>query len=228
MGVEFHIALIPSRTKITRSGYPGGLPLNPWDDWLRVPMYEAVFASLQRNFEPGFFKGKLAIEIGGSEGTIARMLTYLGASTRIAQNYPQINVEELPYEDESFDVIVLDQVMEHLKHPWLAVTQVKRTLRREGIAICTSVFNYPIHEGRTYGDYYRFSPEGFRVLFEDFKTVTADGWGNANILKLAYNRSDRGPEGLCPSARLEAERARMFDYSDRMNYVMTWIVAQRG
>ncbi len=228
VGIEFQMMpKLKQRGTLAATG-AGGPFMGDSVNWLRIPMYGAIYSSLSKGLGAGFFKGKLAIEIGGSEGTIVRMLQSLGANVQIAPDFPRIDVEKLPYDKESYDVIVLDQTFEHLKHPWVAVEEVRRVLKKDGICICTSVFMYPIHHGGNYGDYYRFSPDGFRAIFEGFKIVSSDGWGSAEVLKLTYNHSDRGPEGTNPITRSEAERSGIYERTDAMNYMMTWCIAQKA
>jgi len=202
--------------------------MEPSVNWLRIPMYRAIHATLSQEFGPDFFRGKLAIEIGASEGTIVRFLKEMGASVQLSPDYPKIDVESLPYQPESYDTVVLDQTLEHLRHPWRAVEQIRRILRKDGLCICTSVFVYPLHHGGNYGDYYRFSPDGFKALFEDYKIISAEGWGNAEVLKITYNHSQRGPEGPSPLSVSDAKSSGIYDYSDSMNFMFTWCIAQKA
>jgi len=227
MGFEFQLTPIPKRKALNGVRSSGVSGMFSSVNWLRIPMYGAIFSILSNQLDSGFFKGKVATEIGGSEGTIVRMLESLGAIVQVAPDYPRIDVENLPYPQDSMDIMILDQIVEHLQHPWRAVEQVKRVLKSDGLCVCTSVFIYPIHHGGNYGDYYRFSPEGFRSLFEDFKIISSDGWGNAEVLRLTYNHSDKGPEGTSPVTKSEAERLGIYNYTDAMNYVMTWCIAQK-
>jgi len=226
VGIELQLMPIPKRRTIPLYRDTSSLPMDDSVNWLRIPMYNSIYSILSKSLGTEFFKGKAAIEIGGSEGTIAKMLRSLGATVQLAPDYPRVDVENLPYKPESCDIIVLDQILEHLRHPWIAAEQVRRVLKKNGLCICTSVFIYPIHHGGNYGDYYRFSPDGFRAIFEEFKIISSDGWGNAEVLRLTYNHSDRGPEGTNPITRSEAERLGIYNHTDAMNYMMTWCIAQ--
>jgi len=193
-------------------------------NWLRVPMYSEMRVTLSRNFGTGQLKGRRAIEIGGSEGTLVRILTGLGAQVEVSPNYPQVDAENLPYANESYDVVVLDQVVEHLEHPWRAVQEMRRVLRPKGICVCTSVFIFPLHigtdsAGNTYGDYYRFSPFGFKALFEGFDILSADGWGNIDAVKMTFDSSQTG-------SSLDDVR-RLYDHSESRNHIVTWCIAQK-
>ncbi len=227
MGLEFQLTPIPRHKATMGSKNAGTSGMNASVNWLRIPMYNAIFSTLSNSLGPEFFRGKVATEIGGSEGTIVKMLESFGATVQVAPDYPRIDAEKLPYAHDSYDIIVLDQIVEHLQHPWRAVDEVRRVLKPNGICVCTSVFIYPIHHGGNYGDYYRFSPDGFKSLFEHFKVISSDGWGNAEVLRLTYNHSDKGPEGTSPVTKAEAERLGIYGYTDSMNYMMTWCIAQK-
>lgn len=226
MGIEFQIKPKPKQKTMPSLGVDMAY-LSPSVNWLRIPMYRSIYSCLTRDFGKDLFKGKSAIEIGGSEGSIKNMLRSMGADVQLAPGYPQLDVEKLPYPADSFDVVVLDQTFEHLKHPWIAVEQIAKVLKKGGVCICTSVFIYPLHHGGDYGDYYRFSPEGFRELFEGFKVVSSEGWGSGEVLKLVYDHSERGPEGTAPVSVAAADRMGIYERSDTMNYIMTWCIVQK-
>ena len=227
-GIELQVMPIPKKRSTTPvSGEVDQTILDSSVNWLRVPMYQAIASSLRNDVGPDYFRSKVAIEVGGSEGTIARTLESLGAAVEVAPNYPAVDVEGLPYRDGSYDVIILDQVFEHLKHPWRAADEIKRVLRPNGLSICTSVFVYPLHKFGVYEDYYRFSPEGLRIIFENFKIVSSEGWGSAQVLRMAYGHSDRGPEGSDPISKHEAKRLGIYEFGDQMNYIMTWCIAKK-
>ncbi|MDG6981183.1 MAG: class I SAM-dependent methyltransferase [Nitrososphaerota archaeon] len=228
LGFEFYLVPIPKATVLR--GQAGQSPLLYGEvNWLRIPMYLGIEKRLQ-GFESSSFEEKKAVELGGSEGTILGMLRERGARTEVAPDYPTVDIENLPYGDGEYDFVVLDQVLEHVRHPWAAVGQVKRVLKQGGICICTSVLVYPIHKGfvGSFGDYYRFSPDGFRALFEGFEIIESDGWGSSEVMKLVYNHSERGPEGSAPISKVDANRGGLYGRTDGMNLLMTWCIARKS
>ncbi|MCX7848444.1 MAG: class I SAM-dependent methyltransferase, partial [bacterium] len=54
------------------------------------------------------------------------------------------------------------------QYPFKAMSEVARVLRPGGVCVITSVMLCPIHAYPS--DYWRFTPEGFRVLLEPFAT----------------------------------------------------------
>jgi len=228
LGLEFYVAPLPKKTA-AQEGATRNRLLDGNVNWLRVPMYSAISEEIANQGRGGLLRGKKAIELGGSEGTLLSALRENGVLTEVAPDYPVIDVEKVPFPDGSYDIILLDQVLEHVKHPWRATQEVHRLLKGEGFCICTSVFVYPIHKGfvGSFGDYYRFSPDGFGSLFEGFKILKSGGWGNAEIMRLVYTHSERGPEGAAPISKQQAKESGLYDYSDGMNYLMTWCIAQK-
>ncbi len=60
------------------------------------------------------------------------------------------DAQQLPFEDGSFDIIVMEQVLEHLSDPFQAFMESKRVLRKGGI-LCIGV-----PDAARYNDYYFF------------------------------------------------------------------------
>ncbi|HGY11000.1 MAG TPA: class I SAM-dependent methyltransferase [Desulfobacterales bacterium] len=92
-------------------------------------------------------------------------------------SYPEYDVLSLPFEDDSFDVIVSDQVLEHVQgNPEKIFDESFRIVRPGGLIIHTTCFINPIHKSP--GDYYRFTPDGLKYLAEK-KGIVRDfgGWG---------------------------------------------------
>lgn len=54
--------------------------------------------------------------------------------------------ERLPIEDDSFDVIICSDVLEHLKVASIAVSEMNRILKKGGVALINFPFLYGLHE----------------------------------------------------------------------------------
>ena len=105
--------------------------------------------------------------------------------------YPQVDAHKMPYFDESFDCIILNQVLEHVKKPWVVMNEVHRVLRTGGIAILCSPFFYQVHAYPE--DYWRFTVDGLEMLCEDFSEVLLkEKAGNGKMIKhMVDNPKDR-------------------------------------
>jgi SAM-dependent methyltransferase len=121
-----------------------------------------------------------AIEFGGSNGYIRRMLD--GATYEIAQNFPEVDIQNLiGYVDDSYDIVVIDNVLEHVADPKRAVSEIFRILKAGGICICLTPFLIKIHGYPK--DYWRFTASGLKEIFADFGEVRVWSWGNRFTVK---------------------------------------------
>ena len=77
----------------------------------------------------------------------------------------------LPFEDGSFDAIVLTEVLEHCTDPIRAMVEVWRVLKTGGLLLVTSPFIWPWHGTSEYQDFWRFTHEGWALLLEAFSKV---------------------------------------------------------
>jgi SAM-dependent methyltransferase len=118
-----------------------------------------------------------------SEGTETSIRRMFPPDTRFTvTTYPLIDVSDLRgFADEQFDCVVTDQVLEHVRQPWRALTEIRRVLVPGGLAVNTSCSFNPVHDAC---DFFRFMPDGFRALHEDFvgPVVTSGSWGNREAI----------------------------------------------
>ena len=55
------------------------------------------------------------------------------------------SADNIPVEDESFDIVMLAEVLEHLENPMDVLKECKRVLKKDGKLIITMPFLYPKH-----------------------------------------------------------------------------------
>lgn len=94
-------------------------------------------------------------------------------------NFPEHNILDLgAFLDNAYDYVVSDQVFEHIEgSPQQAMDETFRVLKPGGIAIHTTCFFNEIHAAPS--DYWRFTPQGLRLLCKDWsEVIAAEGWGN--------------------------------------------------
>lgn len=65
---------------------------------------------------------------------------------------------------ESFDFVICTNVLEHVPRPWVAVRQLYAVLRPGGTLLLTVPFNFHLHGGGAFKDYWRMSEEALRYL----------------------------------------------------------------
>ena len=68
----------------------------------------------------------------------------------------------LPFADQTFDVVVCLEVLEHLPRPVEALREACRVLKPEGRVIISTPFLYPIHDAPA--DYQRWTRHGLELL----------------------------------------------------------------
>jgi SAM-dependent methyltransferase len=92
--------------------------------------------------------------------------------------------------DEKYDLIIADQVFEHLKWPVQAGKNVKAMLRPDGWFIITTPFLLRIHGGPI--DCRRWTPRGMNYFLQEcgFRedAITTSSWGNRACAKKALYR----------------------------------------
>ena len=71
--------------------------------------------------------------------------------------------EQLPFQDASVDLVVLQEVLEHVARPMHMLREIARVLRPGGHVYCQTPFQIGFHPGPS--DYWRFSRQGIEQLF---------------------------------------------------------------
>lgn len=101
--------------------------------------------------------------------------------------YPEYDVCAGPFTDEDgkplkFDLILANQVWEHLDRPYMATKNIRKMLRKGGHFWLAVPFYIPFHAAPT--DCSRWSARGLKNLLIEcgFKEedIQADQWGNRN------------------------------------------------
>lgn len=82
------------------------------------------------------------------------------------------DIYHLPFRDNEISAMLCKSVLEHLAEPHQAVSEMHRALKPGGKILVYTHFIYPYHaHSGSYGDYFRFTEEGMRYLFREFKTI---------------------------------------------------------
>lgn len=68
--------------------------------------------------------------------------------------------------DESFDLVISANVIEHVPKPWLWFPELSRITKRGGRIITINPVSWPEHTGGS-ADYWRLYPAAYRSLFEE-------------------------------------------------------------
>jgi SAM-dependent methyltransferase len=97
-------------------------------------------------------------------------------------NYPEFDLCEPLSEERTYDVVICEQVLEHVVDPATAVDNLRRLCAPGGQVIVSTPFLIKVHELPEYGmlDYWRFTPRGLRLLLERAGLMVEEmgAWGN--------------------------------------------------
>ncbi len=122
---------------------------------IHEPIYE--FGSLQVPGQEGF--ADLRPLFPGREYIGADMRSGLGVDV-------QLDLHDVDLPAESAGTVLCLDTLEHVEYPHQALKEIYRILRPDGVAIISSVMNFPIHDYPQ--DYWRFTPEAFRSILKPF------------------------------------------------------------
>ncbi|AWK02990.1 class I SAM-dependent methyltransferase [Flavobacterium crocinum] len=115
--------------------------------------------------------------------------SYVGLDIDSGLNYDNAKPDffwdgvNMPFESESFDVVMSTEVLEHVPDPDAYLLEVKRVLKPGGLFFFTVPFLMSLHE--VPNDYYRYTPFALEMIFKrtGFVSVniTARGGYNAAV-----------------------------------------------
>ena len=154
-----------------------------------------------------------------------------GQMDHILATYPEYNIENLLPQippGATYDIVIADQVLEHVGKPWRAVAELARVVRPTGYVMVATPGLYPVHPSPL--DCWRILHDGYRVLFPahlwDYRTLGA--WGSS--AQLAYEIDSNGAFPYGPPTTT-VEHAQAFQhYADAYDGrwpLMLWFVGRR-
>lgn len=139
-------------------------------------LYEAV----ERYLEARDTSRLSAAEISGD--------TYAGRdwSRYVSLNFPEFDICAPVELSERFDVVICEQVLEHVIDPFGAARNLRELCEPGGSLIVSTPFMIKVHELPLYAlrDYWRFTPRGLRTLLEQAGLVVDEvgSWGNRDCI----------------------------------------------
>lgn len=103
--------------------------------------------------------------------------TFIGTDLRPGTGVDRAeDLRSLSFADGEIGTALCVDTLEHCEDPLAACREMHRVLRPGGICAVASVMFFPIH-GYPY-DYWRFTPDGIRLLLRGFDSVWAQGVGH--------------------------------------------------
>lgn len=138
-------------------------------------------------------------------------------------SYPEYNLLNTSNIKEKYDVVICDQVIEHVRKPWLISKQLQNILNPDGIIIITTPFTYKKHNHP--GDYFRYTTDGLISLFEDnFKCIETGGYGNTYNMNIDY-KFDFGENRLFTKKQIIENKN--FHYTMEDRYSTVWYIGTK-
>lgn len=157
----------------------------PADHWQRLVMAEAVDSRLA---ELGT-ESSTAAEISGDTHATRPWREYASL------NYPEFDLCAPLTVGRRFDVVICEQVIEHVPDPWGAVANLRGLCEPGGLVIVSTPFLVRVHEMPIIAleDYWRFTPRGMRTLLESagLEVESIGSWGNRECVVGNFNRWPR-------------------------------------
>lgn len=152
--------------------------------YTRCALYLSHIEFYRSRVVPRLAEGLRVIEFGGSNGFIRDL--FAGVDYEVAPNAPEVDIHDLSaYPADSYDFVVLDEILEHVRKPWIAVEEIRRILKPGGTLISSSPFMIAVH--KVPQDYWRFTKEAMEVLLENYAHVETNSWGNAASVAFLTN-----------------------------------------
>lgn len=111
--------------------------------------------------------------------------------------YPEFDICNIDSSYENIcDIVLVEQVFEHVRNPWAAAKNINRMLRSSGSVLITTPFYLKVHGAPM--DYWRWTQNGLTALLEDsgFIINHVDSWGNKDCIISNFDQWTDYQEGM--------------------------------
>lgn len=149
-------------------------------------MFEKITRQSLETFLSKYASEERVLDIGAGGSAYGKMFPNRVSFDIDPARKPDIvgDAHHMPFSDGEFGMIVCTEVLEHLKDPPRAITEMWRVLKPGGTLLLTTRFVYPIHDSPH--DYWRFTKYGLRELFREWDIrelqVETDTFGTVAVL----------------------------------------------
>jgi hypothetical protein len=152
------------------------------EQWQRVTLNDAV----NRHIDALDPTTRSAAEISGDAHAPKPWRRY------VSLNYPEFDLCAPLRDRGNFDVVICEQVIEHVIDPSAAAANLRGLCSPGGNVIVSTPFLIRVHELPMYGmpDYWRFTPRGLRTLLEraGLHVDMVGSWGNRSCVVGNFDR----------------------------------------
>jgi SAM-dependent methyltransferase len=149
-----------------QQGQGASLMLQSILDWLETKVSEIPDLADADVLEVGSFN------VNGSPRHVFQPLvrSYCGVDMEPGRDVDELAVAaDLPFPDETYDLVISTEMLEHDPTPWLSFPEFARVLKRGGHALITA---RGFRDGHAYPDHdhpldcWRFNDQSFKILFQ--------------------------------------------------------------
>jgi SAM-dependent methyltransferase len=152
------------------------------EQWQRVPLNAAV----GRHLDALGPSALTAAEISGDAQARRPWKRF------VSLDFPEFDLCAPLALGDRFDVVICEQVLEHVLDPWAAARNLRGLCAPGGHVVVSTPFLIRVHELPAYGmpDLWRFTPRGLRVLLEGAGLIVDEvgSWGNRAVVRGNFDR----------------------------------------
>ena len=106
------------------------------------------------------------------------------------RNYPEFDILNIENYLKTYDMIILEHVLEHISNPLIALKNIHKLLNPKGYILLTTPFLVKIHFAPE--DYTRWSKTGLKQIMIDtgfdLNKIIVGQWGNINCIKANFTK----------------------------------------
>jgi len=134
-------------------------------------MQPMVYNFVKKHSQQGRVLDIGSLDVNGSVRDLFPLADYIGLDMRPGDNVDVVgNSHDIPFDDDHFDMVLCLEMLEHDDNPFRTAREIKRVAKDNGtIIVCASGIGMHKHDNPS--DYWRFTREGFLLLFKEFTSI---------------------------------------------------------
>jgi SAM-dependent methyltransferase len=153
----------------------------------KLKKFSRIYAFLIRILSPVFDTGDQKCFISNYVGNDKMVLNVGSGNSKIHEHICNVdiftydnvdvvcNIEDLPFLDNSIDVVFNSAVLEHVPNPNKVIDEIYRILKKDGVIYSAFPFMQGFHASPY--DFSRVTEEGIKVLHKDFELIEVKPFG---------------------------------------------------